>query len=420
MVMNDRSAPHHPWVARGRGHVLIVVENVPLGLDHRVRKQVETLLDGGYRVSVITRRDPSNDRHRGVPGLRLLEYRAPREPTRKLEYLVEYAYSLCMASVLALRSRLQGRVDVIQMCQPPDISFTLGTAFKALGARVLVDQRDLLSELYVARYGVAGPWVNRILRSLERASHRAAHHVICVNETLRERVITGSGLDPGSVSIVRNGPVLARVDSATPDPSLKEGRSLLVCWVGMMGKQDRLDLLIEAIGRIVHGSGRTDCQYAIIGDGECMEDVRSLVRRSHLEPWVTLTGWLPEESLFRYLASADLGVDASLQDEVSPVKAMEYMAFGLPFVAFDLRETRALAGEAGTYAAPGDTARLAQEMEEMLADPDRRLARGRSGRQRVESAFAWERQAPIYLDVIDALVTRVATSSRHTRGRRRS
>jgi glycosyltransferase involved in cell wall biosynthesis len=386
--------------------VLIVVENVPYGLDHRVRKQVATLLDGGYLVSVITRRDPSNDEHRRVPGLRLLEYRAPREPSGKLGYLVEYAYSLSMASLLGLRVRLSGRVDVVQMCQPPDVSFTLGSVLKALGARVLVDQRDLLSELYVARYGEPGAWVARTLQRVERASHRAADHVICVNETLRDRVLTASGVGPGSVSIIRNGPVLARVDRAIADPTLKEGRTYLACWVGMMGKQDRLDLLVEAIDHVVHGSGRTDCQYAIIGDGECMEDVRSLVRGSKLEPWVTMTGWLHEDELFRYLASADLGIDASLQEEVSPVKAMEYMAFGMPFVAFDLRETRALAGDAASYAEPGDTVRLAEEMERILSDRERRVAMGRAGRERVEARFAWEQQAPRYVEVIDALVPR--------------
>ena len=47
------------------------------------------------------------------------------------------------------------------------------------------------------------------------------------------------------------------------------------------------------------------------------------------------------------LATADIGIDANLQEEVSPVKVMEYLAFGLPFVAFDLPQTRAMAGEAG-------------------------------------------------------------------------
>jgi glycosyltransferase involved in cell wall biosynthesis len=85
---------------------------------------------------------------------------------------------------------------------------------------------------------------------------------------------------------------------------------------------------------------------------------------------------------------------------------MEYMAFGMPFVAFDLRETRALAGDAASYAEPGDTVRLAEEMERILSDRERRVAMGRAGRERVEARFAWEQQAPRYVEVIDALVPR--------------
>ena len=40
-------------------------------------------------------------------------------------------------------------------------------------------------------------------------------------------------------------------------------------------------------------------------------------------------------------------------------KTMEYMAFGLPVVAFDLRETRVSAGDAGVYATPNDVGELA-------------------------------------------------------------
>ena len=130
-----------------------------------------------------------------------------------------------------------------------------------------------------------------------------------------------------------------------------------------------------------------------------------------LDDWVAFTDWVAEDMLFRNLATADLGLDASLQEEVSPVKAIEYMAFGVPFVAFDLRETRAAAQDAAAYAPPGDVEGLARAINAMLDDATRRTEMGRAGRRRVEESLAWDRQASGYVQVIDGLRSRRRRSS---------
>ena len=86
------------------------------------------------------------------------------------------------------------------------------------------------------------------------------------------------------------------------------------------------------------------------------------------------------------------------------------MAFGLPFVAFDLAETRALARDAAAYAEPADVQRFAELVDELLDDADRRAAMGRAGRQRIEDEFAWDHQQPAYLDVYRSLFDRPRTS----------
>ena len=113
-------------VPRGDGdgfHIAVIVENVALGVDTRLRKQVRDLLAEGHRVSVVTMRAGDNDVYRAVPRLRLLEYPAPTQPCGAIGYLLEYLVSFGWAGVLACRLRLRGRIDVLQVCQPPDIYF---------------------------------------------------------------------------------------------------------------------------------------------------------------------------------------------------------------------------------------------------------------------------------------------------------
>jgi glycosyltransferase involved in cell wall biosynthesis len=388
----------------GTGHVLALVENVPFGIDTRLTKQVEALLEHGYRVTVVTRADPSNDAWRAVDAVHLLEFPAPPERPGMLGYAVEYGLALFWAAMLSAWA-LRDRVDVVQVCQPPDVYVPLLWVFRGLGCAVVVDQRDLMSELYRARYSHPRPLVIRALKALERLSQASAHQVLCVNQFLRERS-QAAGLADDRIAVVRNGPVLGRVDRAAPDPTLRHGRRYLCCWAGKMGAQDRLDLLLGALHHLIHDLGRTDAQVVILGDGECLEETRRLATELGLDPWVTFTGWVSEDMVFRHLATSTLGLDASLQPEVSPVKAAEYMAFGIPFVAFDLPETRAAALSAAVYATPGDVEALARAIDGLLDDPDRRSAMGRAGRQRVEELLAWDRQAAVYLEAIDGLLTR--------------
>lgn len=383
----------------GRWHVAVVVENVPLGVDTRLRKQVEDLLDAGFRASVITMRHPDNEPFRARERLRLLEYPAPPEGAGVLGFAREYAVSFCWAALLLARLRLRERVHVLQLCQPPDIYFPLAWVMRWAGARVVVDQRDLMPEVLASRGGAESGLLVRLLRFLERESQRVAHRTVTVNEYLRDRLV-GSGAREPDVSVVRNGPVLARVRASRSSTSVRGDAAFLLVWAGKMGRQDRVDDVVRLVDKLVHERSRTDFRLVVLGDGECLEEARALSARLGTESWLSFTGWVDEATVFTHLASADLGVDTSLQEEVSPVKALEYMAFGLPVVCFDLQESRRLAGDSAVLVPPGDLELFADAVVGLLDDPARRRVLGDHGRRRVEQELAWERQVPAYLAAV--------------------
>jgi len=393
------------------GRVLIIVENNPAGEDHRVIKQIGSLVEAGYQVRVISQGSPKNAVYRGHPRIRVFAYPPPYQPRGRLGYLVEYGYSVLAAAVLSVGAAARHRPDVVQFCAPPNIYFPLGWVFRRLGTRVVVDQRDLLPELYAARYGRVQKQMLTVLRFLERRSFRGADGVLCVNDYLRERILGVSDLAGDRVAVAGNGPVLAQVSRATPDESLKRGHKYLCCWVGIMGLQDRVDLLLRSIDHLVHRLGRDDCEFAIIGSGEYLPTAQALARELDLGKWVDFTGLLGADEVFRYLATADLGLDASLQIDVSPVKAMEYMAFGLPVVTFDLPETRVLTEGAAVYAKAGDVRGHACAINALLDDAERRREFGQVGRAKVWDEVAWDHQAAAYLKMINWLCASAARRS---------
>ena len=86
-------------------------------------------------------------------------------------------------------------------------------------------------------------------------------------------------------------------------------------------------------------------------------------------------------------------------------KSMEYMAFELPVVAFDLRETRVSVADAGVYVRPNDVREYAQAIVELLDDEPVRARLGKIGRVRVEQELAWTHQERAYLGVYQRLTS---------------
>ena len=221
-------------------------------------------------------------------------------------------------------------------------------------------------------------------------------------------------LRPGDrATVVRTGPDPSRLKPIAPDPELRRGCDYLVAYIGVMGPQDGVDNVVKMADMIVHDFGRDDIAFTIIGAGDCFDDLVALRDLLNLDKFVEFTGRIPDAEVASILSTADVGVCPDpknpLNDASTMNKTMEYMAFRLPVLAFDLHETRFSAGDAAVYA--DDVAHMAESLLELLADEPRRHAMGTCGRERVERVLAWEHQAPIYVGIYDRLLGREAPPS---------
>jgi glycosyltransferase involved in cell wall biosynthesis len=384
--------------ARNRRRILIIVENLPVPFDRRVWQQARTLRDAGYQVSIIcpaTERYPL--RHEVLEEIAIYRHPFPVEADGPVGYLIEYANALFWQTVLAWRVLFARGFDVIQGCNPPDTIFIIGAAFKLLGKRYIFDQHDLAPEVFEAKFKRKGvPY--RVLLLLERLSFKVADIAIVTNESFRRVAMDRSRKDPDRVFVVRNGPDLERVRLVPANPELRRGRRFLVGYVGVIGKQEGIDLLLRVVDRIVHEKQRRDIQFAVIGGGTELEQVKAYARNLGIEEYVTFTGYIFEPGhLSEYLSTADVCVNPdianAMNDKTTSVKIMEYMALSKPIVQFDLAEARYTADQAALYARNNDVADFADKILYLLEHPKERQRMGASGRQRVEQELEWRHQA---------------------------
>jgi glycosyltransferase involved in cell wall biosynthesis len=399
----------HRGRTRRPGRVLIIVQNLPVPRDRRVWRQCQALVADGHEVSVICPRGPGQPAREKLDGVRLYRYPAPKTGSTSRDYLREYTWSLLATMARILQVGVGGGFDVVQACNPPDIFVTVAAPFRLAGKRLVFDQHDLCPELYAARFGRSSGAAYRGMLLLERLSYLLSDHVIVTNESYRRVAMSRGRRRPESVTVVRNGPELARMRRRAPRTELKQGRTHLCCYLGVMGPQDGVDLALQALHHLVHQLGRTDCHFAFIGDGDTNQFLRRLARELRVDEWVTFTGFLDGEIVFDYLSTAEVGL---CPDPLSPFndvstmnKTLEYMAFELPVVAFDLLETRRSAGAAALYAPPNDVRAYAELLHRLLDDPALRAEMGRIGRRRIVTSLAWDHQRPGYLELYRRLLS---------------
>lgn len=410
---NGRSPKVRPGAARSP-HVLIVVQNLPVPLDRRVRLECLALIEAGYRVTVICPKGTGDPKYHEVEGIRIHKYKSYPPTTRKIGFVAEYLYSFALTLWLALKVWRRDRFDVLQVCNPPDIFWPLGMLFHALGDCAFVfDQHDLCPELYDSRFPDGPRSLYRAIRLTERLTYRVADHVIATNESYRAKALTRGAKREDQVTVVRTGPDPDRLKKQAPVPELRRGRRHLAAYLGVMGPQDGVDIVLRAADKVVHDLGREDISFLLIGTGDCFEELIDLRAELDLEKHVEFTGRIPDAALFPALSTADIGLSPDpknpLNDLSTMNKTMEYMAFGMPVVAFDLKETRVSAGEAGVYVVPNDIGRYARAIIDILDDEPRRVRMGALARARVEDVLAWRHQQQHYVRLYDNLVGRVAT-----------
>jgi glycosyltransferase involved in cell wall biosynthesis len=397
--------------------VLIIVQNLPVPFDRRVWLESQALRRQGFDVTVVCPKGPGDPDDEQIDGVSVLKYRPVAPGGSKAGFVLEYAYSFARTAWLVRKARRRGSFDVMQACNPPDVFWPIARVLRRLdGTTSVFDHHDLCPELYESRFPDGARLPHRGLLLLERLTFATADHVISTNDSYADVARTRGGKAPGAVTVVRTGPDDARLTRVGESPQLRRGRRHLVAYLGVMGPQDGVDIAIRAAGHVVHTLGRTDIAFTFLGAGDSYDDLVALRDSLGLRDVVAMPGRVPDETVAAVLSTADVGLSPDpynpLNDVSTMNKTMEYMAFGLPVLAFDLRETRISAGEAGRYVRPDDPAAYAEALVDLLDDDEARESMAQLGRRRIEQSLAWRHQERTFVDVYRRLLAPERDSAR--------
>ena len=256
-------------------------------------------------------------------------------------------------------------------------------------------QGSLTGEMIDHKFLQPGSLSHRLLYRLEEIITRLPQAIIANSHHAAELLVSQFGCDRRKIHIV---PDCVDGDRFRPGAIDEEERLALrerlgipseckvVVYLGLLAEYQGIDLLLQAAAYLLEA--RSAVHFLIMGFPN-VEHYQKIAGRLGLAEYVTFTGRIPYEEAPFYLALGDVAVARKISATEGSGKLLNYMAMGLPVVAFDTPVNREYLGKQGVYVPLGDTLALAEALEAFLDDPSRSMALGQQLRERATHYYLW-------------------------------
>lgn len=354
------------------GPTVVHVTTVHRWDDNRIlQRECRSLAHAGYRVALVA---PAGDAPAHDDDVRIVTVDVPARRWARVG----------RGLPRALRAARAERAAVYHLHDPELLA--IAPALKLRGARVVYDaHEDLPADVRGKHY------LPRPVRFLARAlasllvflAGRLCDHVVAATATVAAR------FPAARRTVVRNYP---RHDASTVPPPWAD-RPPTAIYVGAISVDRGARDLLAAAEDLPAG-------WRLRLVGPCRSaPLRAEIRAATERAPVDWTGPVPPPVARRMLTEARIGLvvlhATPAYVDALPTKLFEYMSAGLPVVASDFPDWRAIVAgtDCGTLVVPGDPAIVAGAVRALASDPQAAEAAGERGRAAVATTYGWEPEA---------------------------
>lgn len=351
--------------------------------DPRVRRAAEALVEKGYGVDVICLRGEGEDKFGTYNGVNA--YRLPLEHRRGgyLRYIFNYGMFFILSFLILNSLNRKKHYNVVHVHSLPDFLVFITLFQKMKGAKIVLDLHEAMPEIFAARFKKnMGSALVRFPLFLEKVSHAYAHHIITVNETIKE-IYMKRGVPESKISVIMNSPdekLRHEMDLEEFKTKLNLRDKFVLVFVGGINYERNLEVILKAAARLKvqipnfyfvlfgHMYGHKGAAYK--------KQLEELTKNLKLENNVYIGGKLDPEEVSSYLDLTDFGVVSYIRNPLTeiavPNKVFEYIALNKPIIVCRLKALHSLMGDdAALYYEPGDDDDLAAKILELYSQRDK-------------------------------------------------
>ncbi len=363
------------------------------GCHVRILEETRILQKFGHHVKIVTyplgRDLPGLDIERTLP----IPWRSSKEvgPSRS-KILIDILLAL-----KTLQVALQFKPQVIH-AHLHEGALIGGVLSRLMRVPLVFDfQGSLVSEMIDHHFIRADGLVARLMRTIEwyidrmpkliLASSINAVQVLTKDFQIQpERVLLLPDCVDANIFAPLSEAQLVRVQQLRATLKIPPERKIVV-YIGLLDVYRGTDVLLDAAARLV--TRGANVHFVIVGFPN-LEKYKKRAAELGIADSVLFPGRIPHEDMPLWLALGDVSVEPKMSATEAAAKVLEFMAMGLPVVAFDIPVMREYLGDLGLYAPLGDANALADQLAVLVNDPARARALGAKLRARAVEKFSWE------------------------------
>jgi glycosyltransferase involved in cell wall biosynthesis len=366
------------------------------GCHVRILEEARTLEKMGHSVTVVTYANGGN-----VVDLNIA--RTLPIPWRQDYEVGSSRHKLLFDALLAAKMTqltIAGKYDVIHAHLHEGALLGMGLGWLHGLPTVFDFQGSMTEEMIDHHFMERSSAIYKPLRWLEQRIDRSAPVIFTNTINARRLLIDEFGCNPRRLHALPDcvdSDVFRPAESYDADELRALRRSLgvpegnrVIVYLGLLAEYQGVSHLLEAM-RLLR-SKRSDVTLLLMGFPG-VDVYRAKARDLGIGDDVILTGRIPYGDAPRFLALGDVAVAPKLSLTEGAGKLLNYMAVGLPTVAFETPVAHEYLGEHGYYAVRGDAASLAEQLAAALAQDGEAEQRAAALRTRAVEEFDWRTAA---------------------------
>lgn len=348
--------------------------------DPRVRRTAETLARAGWAVHVVSLGDAqaSNGARRArretVNGVHIHRLPLAQHRGGSARYAFEFGATTLLGLQKLFRLHLRHKFDVVHVHNMPDFLAVAGLPAKWLGATLVLDVHDPMSELFQSQRRI-GPdhWLARLLRYEEKLSYRLPDRLMTVSSSMAENLSRKSGRPLEDITVIHNTPDWSAFPPVASQPAWpRNPGAFVLLYSGTVTDHYRLDVAVRAVA--LAAPRIPGLRLEILGEGNRIDDVLELADRLGIADRVGFLGLVDTDEVRPIMDRADAGVSphqgGAFGDLYFSNKMLEFMNRGLPLLTSRTATVaRYLPEDAVFFFRSGDPADCARAILEMWRNP---------------------------------------------------
>jgi uncharacterized protein (TIRG00374 family) len=271
----------------------------------------------------------------------------------------------------------------------------------------------------IAEHGYAphkGPYF-RFLSLLEGLSLRTAPLILTSSGQIRDEALARFALPPEKIIVMGDGVDTEKFSPQACPPEPEFARQLglpadtpLIVFMGLLKSYQGADDMLEAARILRYERGHEAFHFLVIGFPD-EDHYRAKAASLGIGDKFLFVGKVPYQDTGRYLALADLAIAPKISMTEGDGKIYNYMALGLPVVAYERPASREILGDLGLYAVYHDPADLARALHQALSNPAALRERGQANRAKAVRDYSWEAVASRILSAYQRVLAPMHSSS---------